>query len=96
MRYLTVGVFGHLEITSPIYVDKRTKYMQLVLRGKALKKYKQILVGCNLLMQGLAVDQWELGATKDLTITQLCTWESTDSLDGLGYIYLGLDRCIDF
>ena len=38
MRDLTVGVFYHLDITSPIAVYKRIAYMLRILRGAALKK----------------------------------------------------------
>ena len=34
-----VVVFEHLEITSPMDVDKRIAYMQCVLKGSALQKY---------------------------------------------------------
>ena len=37
---LTVGVIYHLEITSPMDVDKGVSYMQRILKGAALKKYK--------------------------------------------------------
>ena len=43
MRDLTIGVFEHLEITFPMYVDKRVAYTQRILRGAALKKYRGVL-----------------------------------------------------
>ena len=46
MRDLTSGVFDHLEIISPTDVDTRLAYTQRILRGSALKKYREILVTC--------------------------------------------------
>ena len=46
MRNLTVGLFEHLEIITPMDVYKRIKYTHIILRGTALKKYKHVLVGC--------------------------------------------------
>ena len=46
MRNITVGVFEHLNITSPMDVDKRLAYTQRILRGAALKKYQEVLVTC--------------------------------------------------
>ena len=46
MRDLTAGVFEHLEITSPMDVDKSLAYTQRIIRGAALKKYREVLVTC--------------------------------------------------
>ena len=62
MRDLTAGVFGNLEIKCDIYVDKRVKYTQKILRGTALKKYKQVLEGYKYSKEGLAGYQWNMGA----------------------------------
>ena len=68
MRDLTVGVFEHLEITSPMDDDKRIKYTQNILSVTSLKKYKQILVGCKESEKGLSGDQWDMGVTKNVTV----------------------------
>ena len=39
MHDLTVGVFDHLKITSPMDVEKRLAYTQCILRGAELKTY---------------------------------------------------------
>ena len=49
MRNLSIGVFEHLKITSPMHVDKRLEYTQHILRGAALKKYREVLGTCELL-----------------------------------------------
>ena len=49
-------------------MDKSIQYMQSILRGKALNKYKQVMVGCKELMKGLAGYQWNLGEMKDVTM----------------------------
>ena len=46
MRDLTVGDFDHLEITSPMHVEKILYYMQRILIGAALKMYREVLVTC--------------------------------------------------
>ena len=46
MRKLTSEVFEHLEITSPMDVDQRMAYIQNILIGSALKKYKAVLLEC--------------------------------------------------
>ena len=44
MHNLTVKVFEHLNITSPMDVKKRLAYTQRILRRAALKKYLEVLV----------------------------------------------------
>ena len=46
MRNVTVKVFEHLKITSPMDVEKRIAYTQRILRGTALKKYRDVMVTC--------------------------------------------------
>ena len=82
MRDLTAGVFGNLEIKCDIYVDKRVKYTQKILRGTALKKYKQVLAGYKESEMGLSGDQWNMGAKNDVTMEQLWAWDKVDSIDG--------------
>ena len=38
MRYITVGVFQHLDITYNFYIDKGIEYTQSILRGMEHKK----------------------------------------------------------
>ena len=68
MSNLTVRVFEHLETTSNLDIDKRINYKQIILRGTPLKKYKQVLAGYKDLEKGISGDQWNLGATKDVTL----------------------------
>ena len=44
VRGLTSVVFEHREITSPMNVYQSIAYMQRILRGVALKKYKAALI----------------------------------------------------
>ena len=44
MRDLTVRVSEHLEITSPMDVDKCINFMQQILRRPVLNRYKTVLV----------------------------------------------------
>ena len=61
MRDLTVGVFELLDITSPMYMDKRVAYTQCTLRGAALKIYREVLVACRQSAKELVGDEWNLG-----------------------------------
>ena len=36
MRYITVGLFDHLDITSPVDLDQRLAYTQRILKGYLL------------------------------------------------------------
>ena len=56
MRDLTLGVLEHLEITSPMDVDKRLSYMQRILVRAEIKNYQEVLVTCRQLANKLAGD----------------------------------------
>ena len=81
MRDLTFGVFEHLEITSPVYVDQRVAYTQRILIGAALKKYKAVLGECKQLTKEIAGDKWYLGALKGLSMDNLWAWEKMPTWD---------------
>ena len=74
MRNLTVRVFEHLKITSPLDVDKRVNYMQRLLRWPVLNTYKTVLVDCKESEKGIYGYQWTIVATKDVTMEQFWTW----------------------
>ena len=67
MGNLTVGVFENLEITSPMDVTKRLAYMQRILRGAALKKYREVLVACRQLEKEIVGDEWNIGKLAGLS-----------------------------
>ena len=79
MRDLNVGVFEHLDITSPMDVDKRLAYTKRILRGAALKKYREVLVTCRRLARELAGDDWTLSDLTGLSAEYFCTWAKTDT-----------------
>ena len=93
MRKITGRVFEHLEITSDMDVDKSIKYTQRILRGTALKKYKQVLEECKELSKGIAGYQWTLGATKDVTMKQFWDWDKVEAINRSGYMCTCPDRC---
>ena len=74
IRDLVSGVFEQLEIASPLNFDKRVDYMQRLLRGLFLKRYKIVLAEFKDSLKVIAGYQWTLVATKDVTIDKLCTW----------------------
>ena len=82
MYDLTSGLFEHLEITSPMDVDKRVAYTQRILRGTALWKYKDVQLKCKQLAKDLARDIWILGKLKELSKDILWTWAKCG---GIGY-----------
>ena len=61
MRDLPVGVFEHLEITSPMDVEKRLDYTHRILIGVALKKHRVVLVTCRQSVKDITGDGWTLG-----------------------------------
>ena len=65
---LTSRVFDHLEIPLHMEVDKRVVYMQTILRGSAINKYKTVLLECKQLVKNLMGDKWTLGDLKALFI----------------------------
>ena len=56
MFNITGGVFEHLEITSPMDVEKMLSFTQRILKGAALKKYREVLVICRQSAKELAGD----------------------------------------
>ena len=86
MCNLTVRVFEHLEIISPTDVDKRLAYMQRILRGPSIKKYREILVTFKQLAKELACDEWTLGDMGGVSIEDFWTGEKSDTIgyDGQG------------
>ena len=60
MRDLTVGVFENLDVTSTMDVEKRLASTQRILRGSALKNYREVLVICRQSVKELAGDEWTL------------------------------------
>ena len=79
MSNLTVGNFDHLEITSPIDMDKRLAYKQRIIRGSALKKYRELLVTCRQSAKELAGDEWTLGKITGLSAKDFSTWAKTNT-----------------
>ena len=71
MHNLISGVFEHLKIIYLLNVYKRVNYMQSLLRGPALKKYKTVMGGCKELAKGISGYQWTLDATKDVTMEKI-------------------------
>ena len=65
---LTSGVFEHLDITSPMYVDQRVASKHRIFRRDELKKYKALLVECKQSAKELVVDKWTLGALKEISM----------------------------
>ena len=96
MRNLTSRVFEHLEITSPMDVDKSVNCVQRLLRGSALNKYKAVLTEFKESAKGLSGDQWTLGETNDVTMEKFWTQAKEDGLESYRYAYMGVDKCINF
>ena len=96
MRELTVGVFEHLEITSPMDADKRLFYMQRILRGDALQKHREVLLTCRQSAKELAGDEWTWGDMTGIAAEAFWTWSKTDTTGYDGHPYLSIDKCVNF
>ena len=92
MRDLTVRVFEHLDITSPMEVYKSIAYTQRIMIGAALKKYKAVLRACKDFAKDLAGDKSTLGDLKELYVEDFCTWSKIVGLEDDGDAYLVLDK----
>ena len=96
MRNLTVRVFEHLEIVSPIYKDIMLVCAQLVIRGSALKKYQEVLVTCKQSSKELAGADWTWGDIKGLYTEAFWDWEKTGITGYDVHPYLPNDKFVDF
>ena len=85
MRDLTAGVFEHLDINSPMDVDKMVAYTQRILKGCDPKKYREVLVECRQLAKELSGDEWNLGKLKGLSTDDFWTWVKTDTMEYDGH-----------
>ena len=74
MRDLTIIVLENLDITSPMDVYQMVAYMQRILRGKPLKKYKAILLECKQSAKDIAEDKWTFVELKWVYIEDFFTW----------------------
>ena len=66
--------------------------MQRLIRGAAIKKLKEILTECKDSAKELAVDKWNLGNIKDLTMEPFWTWDKEYQINNDGDAYLVLDK----
>ena len=71
-------------------VDQRVAYMQHIMRGASLKKYKAVLLECKQLAKVLVGDTWTLGDLRGLSTEDFWTWANSEGLYYNGYEYLGL------
>ena len=71
MRNLTGGVFDHLDITSHMGVYKSLAYTQRILRGAAIKKYREVMVSFRQLAKELAGDEWNLNELAGISTEDL-------------------------
>ena len=96
MSNLTVGVFEHLNTTSPMDVENRLAYTQRILRGAEIKKHREVLVKCRQSAKELTDDEWTLGELTGLSAENFWTWEKTDTTGYDGHDFLAQDKCADF
>ena len=96
MCNITVGVFENLDITITIDVYQRVAYTQRILKGSALKKYREFLVACRQSAKELAGYEWKLGELAGLSTEYLWTWTKTYTTGYDGHAYLAMDKCVDF
>ena len=66
-------------------VDKRLSYTQRILRGAAIKKYREVLVTCRQLEKELTGDEWTLGDLAGLFVKDFWTWAKTDTTEYDGH-----------
>ena len=75
--------------------ENRLAYKQRVLRGDALKKYRQVLITCRKLANEIVGDEWTLRNLTRLSAEDFWTWKKTDIKGYDGHYYLARDKCVD-
>ena len=88
-------MFENLEIPSTMNVEKVLAYTQRILRGDALKKYRQVLITCRKLANEIVGDEWTLRNLTRLSAEDFWTWKKTDIKGYDGHYYLARDKCVD-
>ena len=74
----------------------RINYTQSILRGSALKKYREVLVACKQLEKELAEDEWDIGKLAGLSTEDFWTWANTDTKAYDRHPFLARDKCVNF
>ena len=69
--------------------------MQRILKGAALKKYREVLVTYRHSAKELAGDEWTLGEITGLSKKDFWTRANTDTTRYDGHDYLARDKCVD-
>ena len=82
---ITIGVFYHLDITSPMDVDQRVAYIKCILRGEEINKYKAVMLECKQLAKYLVGDKWTIGKLKGISTEDFWTWDNSYGLAYVGY-----------
>ena len=95
MRNLNVGVFEHIKITSPVDLYNILAHMQPILRGAALKKYREVLVTYRQWTKELTGDGLNLGKLAWLSAEAFWTWDKIDTTGYDGNPFLAQDKCVD-
>ena len=75
VRDLTVGVFGHLEITSKLDIDLMIKYIERIICVSAVKSYRQFLLACKDIDRGCAGNQCTIGSAKNSSMNHFWNWD---------------------
>ena len=71
-------------------------YTQHILRGAALKKYREVLVACRHPEKELVVDEWNLGKLGRISIEAFCTLAQTYTTGYDGHAHLAMDKSVIF
>ena len=71
-------------------------YKKRLLRGEALKTYKDVLEECKETAKGISGDQWIFGKANDITVEGLWAWAKQYGMDVDVNVYLGMNKCILF
>ena len=78
-----------------MYVDRGVAFMQRILIGDALKKYREFLVGSRQLVRELDGDEWNLRKLSGISTGDFWTWYKTDTMGYDVHAYLTIDKCIN-
>ena len=88
-----VGFFEHLDITYSLYVDARVNYIDCILKGVKLTKFKSMLISCKDNTMKESEENWTTGEAKNMLMDVFESFFKEDRLDPDGYGIPGMTCC---
>ena len=85
-------MLDNLDITSLMDGDRGLAYTQRILKGYALKHYREVMILCRSLAKELAGNQWNLSKLSGISADVFWTWAKVDTKGHNGYTFIVKDE----